>query len=184
MRIRDTELESVKVITPDVYFDDRGYFFEVFQAEKYREIGIQDTFVQDNQSFSKYGTIRGLHYQIGKYAQGKLIHVIQGKILDVAVDIRFGSPTFGKYISIKLSDDNQRFIWIPAGFAHGFSVLSETAIVFYKCTTVYSPKHERGIIYNDPTLAIDWKVADPFVSIKDINNIAFTDLAKDFIYRR
>jgi len=184
MKIENAELEGVKIITPDIYCDDRGYFFEIFQAEKFREIGIEVNFVQDNQSFSKYGTIRGLHYQIGEYAQGKFIHAVQGKILDVVVDIRFGSPTFGKYISIELSGDNQKFIWISAGFAHGFSVLSETAIVFYKCTATYSPAHERGIIYNDPKLAIDWKVSNPLVSEKDTNHPAFDDMQNFFIYNK
>jgi dTDP-4-dehydrorhamnose 3,5-epimerase len=184
MKIEDTALDGVKVILPDVYCDDRGYFFEIFQAKKYREIGIKEDFVQDNQSFSKYATIRGLHYQVGAYAQGKLIHVIKGKILDVVADIRFGSPTFGKYISMELSEENQKFIWIPTGFAHGFSVLSEDALVFYKCTAVYSPDHERGIIYSDPTLAIDWKVTNPLISKKDIIHPAFNQIKKDFIYNR
>ena len=183
MKIEDTAPEGVKVIIPDVYCDDRGYFFEIFQAVKYREIGIEEDFVQDNQSFSKYGTIRGLHYQVGKYAQGKLVHVIKGKILDVAVDIRFGSPTFGKHVSMELSAENPKFIWIPAGFAHGFSILSEDAMVFYKCTAVYSPVHERGIIYNDPALAIDWQVSNPCISEKDNNHPTFNKIKKDFIYK-
>jgi len=183
MKFENTELEGVKIITPDVYCDERGNFFEIFQAEKYREMGMKDNFVQDNQSFSKYRTIRGLHYQVGEYAQGKLIHIIQGKILDVVVDVRFGSPTFGKYISIELSDNDQKFIWIPAGFAHGFSVLSDTATVFYKCTAVYSPSHERGIIYNDQTLSIDWKVVSPHVSEKDNNHPELSEIQKDYIYK-
>lgn len=183
MKIEKTELEGIKIITPAVYRDERGYFFELYQIEKFRDIGINADFVQDNQSFSKYGTIRGLHYQIGDFAQGKLVHVIQGKILDVSVDVRFGSPTFGKHTSIELSESDEKSIWIPTGFAHGFSVLSETTLVFYKCTAVYSPDHERGIIYNDPTLAIDWKVTQPLVSKKDSTHTAFNNIPKDFIYR-
>ena len=183
MRIENTEFEGLKIITPDVFCDDRGYFFEIFQINKFKEMGIPVDFVQDNQSFSKYGTIRGLHYQIGEFAQGKLLHAMQGRILDVVVDIRFGSPTFGKHFSIELSDSNKKFIWIPPGFAHGFSVLSETAIVFYKCTSVYSPKHERGILFNDSQLNIDWKIKDPLVSDNDNKHPTFENLKKDFIYK-
>lgn len=184
MKIESTELEGVKIITPDVYRDDRGYFFEIFHAEKYRKIGIEENFVQDNQSFSKHGTIRGLHYQVGKYAQGKLIHVIVGKILDVVVDIRFGSPTFGKHFSIELTEENKKLSWIPPGFAHGFSVLSKEAIISYKCTAIYSPQDERGIRFNDSDLAIDWKIKNPKVSDKDNNYPMFKEIKKDFIFKQ
>lgn len=182
MKIENTKIEDIKIITPDIFSDGRGYFFEIFQAIKYKKLGIENTFVQDNQSFSKYGTVRGLHYQIGKFAQGKLVHVMQGKILDVAVDIRFGSPTFGKHTSIELSESDKKSVWIPAGFAHGFSVLSKTSIVFYKCTAVYSPSHERGILFNAPELNIDWKIKNPIISEKDKKYSSFKMIEKDFIF--
>ncbi|MCF7815277.1 MAG: dTDP-4-dehydrorhamnose 3,5-epimerase [Candidatus Cloacimonetes bacterium] len=184
MKIENTKIKDLKIITPDIFSDERGYFFEMFHTKKFKEMEIPINFVQDNQSFSKYRTIRGLHYQIGEFAQGKLVHVVQGKILDVAVDIRFSSPTFGKYFSIELSDSNQKFIWIPPGFAHGFSVLSETAVMFYKCTAVYSPTHERGILFNDPDLNIDWKIENPLVSEKDRKNSNFREIEKDFVFRK
>lgn len=184
MKLEDTKLEGVKIIIPDVHCDDRGFFFELYQTEKYREMGIKDVFVQDNQSCSKYGTIRGLHYQINEFAQGKLVHVLLGRILDVIVDIRFGSPTFGHHLSFELIDDDHQLIWIPPGFAHGFSVLSEKAHVFYKCTAFYSPEHERGLLYNDPTLAIDWKVRAQLVSDKDMKHPPFEKIQKDFIYTK
>ncbi len=184
MQIIDTPLKDVKIIIPVIYRDNRGYFSEVFQTEKFKKLGISDNFIQDNQSYSNYGTIRGLHYQVGKNAQGKLIHVIAGKILDVVVDIRFGSPTFGKHFSIELSEENHKMSWIPAGFAHGFSVLSKNAIVFYKCTAIYSPQAERGILYNDSNLAIDWKIENPKVSDKDNNYPMFKEIKKDFIFKQ
>ena len=147
-----------------------------------RKAGIDFSFVQDNISKSKKGTIRGLHYQIGEKAQGKLCKVIYGKVLDVAVDIRFGSPTFGKYFSSELSEENHTQLWIPPGFAHGFSVLSDEAIFSYKCTALYSKEHERAIIFNDPDLNIDWKVKNPIVSEKDFKAPLIKDIQKDFIY--
>lgn len=180
MKIKTKKFDGLKVIIPDVFFDDRGYFFEIFQTNKFKEMGVPINFIQDNQSFSKYGTIRGLHYQIGEFAQGKLINVLQGKILDVALDIRFGSPTFGKHFSMEISDTNHKLIWIPPGFAHGFSVLSDTAHVFYKCTSIYSPKHERGILFDDPELTIDWKIDKPLVSDKDRKLPKIKDIDRDF----
>lgn len=183
MKVKDTPIKGIKIITPEVYFDERGYFFEIFQADKFKQFGIESDFVQDNQSYSKYATIRGLHYQVGEFAQGKLVNIVKGKILDVIVDIRFGSPTFGKHFSIELSNQNQKLIWIPPGFAHGFSVLSESAIVIYKCTAKYSPKHERGIKYNDPKLMIDWRVDNPLVSKKDKVLPALNEIEQNFIYK-
>ena len=136
MKITQTDLKDLIIIEPAVFNDDRGYFFETFHKQKYREIGIHDRFVQDNESKSKKDVIRGLHYQVGDNAQGKLVRVVSGKILDVAVDIRFGSPTFGKYSAVELSEDNKLQLWIPSGFAHGFSVLSEEATVSYKYTKI------------------------------------------------
>ena len=182
MEVLKTELDGLLIIKPKVFGDERGYFFESYNEEVYRNAGINFNFVQDNISKSKKGTIRGLHYQVGDKAQGKLCKVIFGKVLDVAVDIRFGSPTFGKYFSSELSEDNHTQLWIPPGFAHGFSVLSDEAIFSYKCTALYSKQHERAILYNDKQLNIDWKVDDPIVSEKDLKALQFCDIQKDFIY--
>ena len=182
MKVRKTKIPGLLIIKPDIYYDERGYFFESFNEKKYQEIGINQKFVQDNQSKSKKGTIRGLHYQVGKSAQAKLVRVLSGKIIDYAVDIRFGSPTFGEYTEVELSSDNNLQFWIPEGFAHGFCVLEDNTIIFYKCTALYSKKDERGIIYNDTDISIDWKIKNPIVSKKDLNNITFKKIKKDFIY--
>ena len=182
MKFIKTKLDGVLIIEPDVFPDDRGYFFESFSEKKYNENGFEQYFVQDNISKSKIGTIRGLHYQVGESAQGKLCQVILGKVLDAAVDIRFGSPTFGEYVTVELTDENHKQLWMPPGFAHGFSVLSETAIFHYKCTNLYSKKDERSILFNDPDLNIDWQVKDIEVSEKDLKGIRFKDIEKDFIY--
>ena len=182
MKVTQTDLKGLLIIEPDIFADDRGYFFESYNQKKYEEIGIPEIFIQDNQSYSKQNVIRGLHYQVGENAQGKLVRVVSGKILDVAVDIRFGSPTFGKYIAIDLSAEDFRQFWIPAGFAHGFSVLSDEAIVCYQCTNLYSQKNERGIIFNDPDLNIDWKIENPKVSDRDKQHISLKDISRDFIY--
>jgi dTDP-4-dehydrorhamnose 3,5-epimerase len=167
VKIEKTNLEGLRVIWSDVFIDDRGYFYEAFNAAKYEEATGKVEFVQDNISKSKIGTLRGLHFQHGKFAQGKLCHVILGEVLDVAVDIRKSSPTFGKHFSIELSDQNHLQLWIPPGFAHGFSVLSKEAIFHYKCTNFYNKESERTILYNDPLLGINWKVKEPIVSDKD-----------------
>lgn len=182
MEVIKTEIEGLLIIKPKVFGDERGYFFESYNEQSYKLAGIDFNFVQDNISKSKKGTIRGLHYQIGDKAQGKLCKVIYGKVLDVAVDIRFGSPTFGKYFSSELSEENHTQLWIPPGFAHGFSVLSDEAIFAYKCTAAYSKEHERAIIFNDHDLNIDWKVDNPIVSEKDLKAPSFKDISKDFIY--
>ena len=182
MEVIKTEIDGLLVIKPNVFGDERGYFFESYNEESYRNAGIDLSFVQDNISKSKKGTIRGLHYQIGNKAQGKLCKVIYGKVLDVAVDIRFGSPTFGKYFSSELSEENHTQLWIPPGFAHGFSVLSEEAIFSYKCTALYSKEHERSIIFNDSSLNINWKVDSPIVSEKDLKAPLLKDIQKDFIF--
>ncbi|MDP4209953.1 MAG: dTDP-4-dehydrorhamnose 3,5-epimerase [Bacteroidota bacterium] len=158
MKVIATELPGLFIIEPKVFEDDRGYFFESYQEEKLQQQGITTKFVQDNQSKSSYGVIRGLHYQKNPHAQTKLVRVLDGKIYDVAVDIRQGSPTFGKWFGIELSSDNKRQLYIPQGFAHGFSVLSPTAVVMYKCDNLYHPASEGGILYNDPELGIDWKI--------------------------
>lgn len=175
-----TEINGLLVIEPDVYFDDRGYFFESFNKRNLENLGLTYNFVQDNISKSKKGTIRGLHYQVGEFAQGKLCQVLYGEVLDVAVDIRFGSKTFGNYFSIILSGNNHKQFWIPPGFAHGFSVLSEEAIFYYKCTNYYNKNSERAIKFNDSSLNIDWKVEAPLVSPKDLQATLFEKIDKDF----
>lgn len=182
MKIIETKLKGVLEILPDVFSDDRGYFLESFSQQKYSDLKIEK-FVQDNISKSKKGTIRGLHYQVGDNTQGKLCQVMYGKVLDVAVDIRFNSPTFGEYFAVELSEEKHNQIWIPPGFAHGFSVLSDVAIFHYKCTAYYSKDDERAIVYNDPDLGIDWKVLEPNVSEKDLKAISFKEIIKDFLYK-
>ena len=158
MKITDTQIADIKIIEPDIFKDTRGCFFESWNQKKYADAGISCNWVQDNESKSTYGVIRGLHYQLPPYTQAKLLRVVSGKILDVAVDIRKNSPTFGKHIATILSDENKRQLFIPRGFAHGFAVLSESAIVQYKCDNLYMPSHERGIRFDDPTLGIDWQI--------------------------
>jgi dTDP-4-dehydrorhamnose 3,5-epimerase len=182
MKVTPTEIKDVLIIEPDIFHDNRGYFFESYSEKKYAREGIMYRFVQDNISRSAKGALRGLHYQVGDFAQGKLCQVLQGSVIDVAVDIRFGSPTFGKYVSVELSEENHKQIWIPPGFAHGFSVLSEDVIFSYKCTEYYSKQHERCIIFNDSELNIDWKIDEPKVSEKDLQGMPFKNIPKDFIY--
>jgi len=182
IKVTKTEIEGLLIIEPDVFGDDRGYFLECYRKNGYKDLGVEAEFLQDNISKSQKGTIRGLHYQVGDGAQGKLCQVISGKVLDVALDIRFESPTFGKYFSIALSEQNKKQLWIPIGFAHGFSVLSDEAIFSYKCTEYYSKKDERSILYNDPELNIDWKVNIPVVSEKDLKAKLFKDIEKDFSF--
>lgn len=183
MKFEKVFIDDLLVVQPDVFLDERGYFFESFNKEKYVNGGINFSFVQDNISKSKKGTVRGLHYQVGEFSQGKLCSVIAGKVLDIAVDIRFGSPTFGKYYSVELSEENKLQLWIPSGFAHGFSVLSEEAIFSYKCTNLYNKQAERSILYNDEILKIDWQVETPIVSPKDLLAKKFSGIEKDFIYQ-
>lgn len=179
MEFQNTPLSDLVVIQPKVMSDERGFFFESFSEERYEKIcGVR--FIQDNVSESVKNTIRGLHYQVGEFAQGKLCQVLSGTVIDVAVDVRFGSPTFGQYFSVELSSSNNKQLWIPPGFAHGFSVLSEKAIFHYKCSAFYSKAHERSIRFNDSFLKIDWKVNNPVVSPKDLLAPIFTDIQKDF----
>jgi dTDP-4-dehydrorhamnose 3,5-epimerase len=177
MKVETTQIKDLLILMPEVFGDNRGYFFESFSNKKYEEIGIKEKFVQDNISKSTQNTVRGLHLQIGVKAQGKLCQVLYGRVLDVAVDVRSGSGTFGKYFSIELSEENHLQLWIPKGFAHGFSVLSDEAIFSYKCTEYYDKASERSIIFNDPKLAIDWKVDRPIVSDKDLKALTFTQFA-------
>ncbi len=183
MKTEKTKIDGLLIIYPSVFVDERGFFFEDYQKERYTAAGLDVEFVQDNISKSVKGTVRGLHYQVGDFAQGKLCEVIFGKVLDVAVDIRFGSPTFGQYVSVELSDENHKQFWLPPGFAHGFSVLSDEAIFHYKVTNYYSKKDERAIIYNDKDLAINWMTNNPVVSKKDLQAINFSEIDNDFIYQ-
>jgi dTDP-4-dehydrorhamnose 3,5-epimerase len=170
------------IIYPDVYSDSRGFFYESYNHSRYQPFKIPENFVQDNISKSKKGTIRGLHYQIGAYAQGKLCQVVYGKVLDVAVDLRKNSPTFGKYASAELSDENHCQIWIPVGFAHGFSVLSEEVIFHYKCTQYYSKEHERALYYADEDINIYWSVDNPIVSDKDKSAKRLKELGNENLF--
>jgi dTDP-4-dehydrorhamnose 3,5-epimerase len=160
------DLEGIVLVKPDVYGDARGFFLETYHAEKYRNGGIPDPFVQDNHSYSVHGTLRGLHAQL-RHPQGKLVRAIVGEIFDVAVDARPGSPTFGKWVSAVLSSENHYQLYVPPGFVHGFVVLSETAHVQYKCTDFYNKDDEIGVLWNDPDLGIEWPVADPLLNDRD-----------------
>lgn len=178
MTIEKTFIQNLVVITPRVFEDSRGYFFEAYNQAKFQENGIEYQFIQDNQSFSKRGVIRGLHLQINPFAQAKLVRVLEGEILDVAVDLRKDSPTYGQHFSVLLSAENKKQLMVPHGFAHGFSVLSETASVMYKVDQLYHKDSERGIRFDDPTLAIDWQLnADEvIVSDKDLILPSFNDI--------
>ncbi len=182
MPFTETGFEGLLVFEPRVFADNRGYFFEAYNEAVFHEAGVTYRFVQDNQSASTYGVIRGLHYQLQPHAQCKLVRVIEGSILDVAVDIRRHSPTFGKHFSIELSAENKKQLLIPHGFAHGFSVLSPKAAVMYKCDALYHKESEGGIIYNDPDLAIDWQVPAEaaIISEKDIALPRFKDCINNF----
>ena len=185
MRILKTDIEGVLIIEPRLFEDERGYFFEAFSERKFAELtGIETRFVQDNESRSAVGVVRGLHFQLPPFAQSKLVRAVRGAILDVAVDIRRGSPTFGKHIAVELSEHNHRQLFIPRGFAHGFSVLEGDAIVEYKCDNYYAPEAEGAIRWDDATLAIDWKVADSevVVSAKDKANPLFEECERLFDY--
>ena len=166
MKVTRTAIPEVLILEPKVFGDDRGFFLESFSARRYAEAGITLPFVQDNISRSVKGTLRGLHLQ-EPTGQGKLVSCLQGVVYDVAVDVRRGSPTFGKWVGVELSDRDHRQFWVPPGFAHGFCVVSETANFYYKCTDYYAPENERGVAWDDPDLAIDWPVKNPILSKKD-----------------
>lgn len=170
-----TSLPGVVILEPRVFGDERGFFLESYNEHAFAELGIKERFVQDNHSSSRRNVLRGLHYQI-KQAQGKLVRAVEGEILDVAVDVRRSSPTFGRWEAVRLSGENKRMLWIPAGFAHGFLVISEKAQVLYKATDYYAPEHERTLMWNDPDLKIDWKLeGDPIVSAKDQRGMTLRD---------
>ncbi len=182
MKVIKTNLQGLVIIEPRVFEDERGYFFESYQKERYQENGINCVFVQDNESRSEKGVVRGLHYQLEPYSQSKLVRIIKGAVLDVAVDIRKNSPTFGEWYSIELSDKNKKQLFIPKGFAHGFSVLSEEAVLTYKCDNYYNWEAERGIIYNDHKLNINWQVpgAEMILSEKDQKFSSFEEAEINF----
>ncbi len=185
MNFIQTKLPEVLIIEPKVFFDDRGYFFESYRHDKLEEaIGHKIDFIQDNESKSSYGVLRGLHYQLPPFAQSKLVRVIKGSILDIAVDIRKGSPTFGKYVAAELSEENKRMMFIPRGFAHGFAVLSDEAILAYKVDNYYSKESDRGIAFDDPALAIDLQIESDAVllSAKDRAQPLLADVDKIFDY--
>ena len=172
MPILDTPIEGLKIFEPKVFGDDRGYFFESYNFKTFKEAGIPASFVQDNQSRSVFGVLRGLHYQVPPFAQAKLVRVMEGKVLDVVVDIRPNSKTYGEWFSIVLSAENKKQLFIPRGFAHGFLVLSETAEFFYKCDNFYSKESEGCILYNDPKLKIDWQIDMKKVLLSEKDKLA------------
>jgi len=182
MKVETTGFEGLVVITPSVFADERGYFFESYNSASHLKSGLDYHWVQDNQSHSKHGVIRGMHFQKAPFAQTKLVRALQGEILDVVVDLRKGEPTFGKVFSILLSADNKKQLLVPKGFAHGFSVLSSSADVMYKCDGLYNKQSESGLIFNDPALKIDWKLSaeEMIVSEKDLVLPTFDNLDANF----
>lgn len=186
MKIIETPIPGLLIIEPRVFADERGYFFESFSETKFAENGLISRFVQDNESKSHYGVIRGLHYQLAPYAQTKLIRVVRGTVYDVAVDLRAGSPTFGQWYGLIVSASNKKQFYIPKGFAHGFSVLSEYAIFSYKCDEFYNPKAERGIRYDDPALNIDWRLPAELSVISDKDKVhpALADAEMNFKFEK
>lgn len=182
MTIKITEqlLPGVLLIEPRVFEDSRGFFLETFHRRKYADAGMDREFPQDNHSHSRRGVLRGLHYQL-RYPQGKLIYVVGGEIFDVAVDIRQGAPTFGQWVGTILSAGNKRQLYVPGGFAHGFCVLSETADVIYKCTDLYAPEDEYGVLWSDPTMGIQWPLETPVLSEKDLRHPQLKDIPADLL---
>lgn len=180
MQIRETSIAGLVEIIPRVFQDDRGFFFESYNEELFKKLGLPTNFVQDNQSFSIKGVVRGLHFQNAPFAQGKLVRVISGRVLDVAVDIRPESPTFGKHEVFELRSDTNNMAYVPEGFAHGFVAL-EDSVFSYKCTNIYNKGAESGLLWNDPDLGIDWGVADPIVSEKDIILPTFKTLFEKYV---
>lgn len=181
----ETSIPGVWIIEPNVFNDTRGYFFEAYKAHEFEQFIGKVNFIQENQSCSSLGVLRGLHYQLNPYSQAKLVHVIQGAVLDVAVDLRKGSPTYGKHVAVELSEENKRQLYIPRGFAHGFLVLSEKVVFTYKVDNPYTPTHERGIRFDDEALGIDWKIKDKttlLLSDKDKQAPLFADAENNFAY--
>ena len=167
MKVTGTEIEGVKIVEPQVFGDARGYFVEQYNAARYKAAGITADFVQDNESLSHKGVVRGLHWQAGAHCQAKLVRVIRGSVWDVAVDIRKGSPTFGKHVSVVLTGENKRQFYIPRGFAHGFIVLEDDTLFSYKCDNLYCPEADRGMLFSDPALGIEWPEVDAKIELSD-----------------
>lgn len=182
MKILPTEIPDVIVIEPDVFGDERGFFMESWNRQRYRDAGITDDFVQDNFSLSRRGILRGMHFQNPK-AQGKLVSALQGEVLDVAVDLRTASPTFKRWVAVVLSSENKRQMFVPPGFAHGFLVLSETALFHYKCTELYARAHERSFRWDDPEIGIAWPVREPVLSERDKRAPLFRDLPREQLFQ-
>ena len=182
MKFKETKISDLIIIEPTVFGDNRGYFFESYNQKKFEEIVSKTSFIQDNESKSTKGVLRGLHFQKPPFAQAKLVRCIEGRVVDVAVDIRKGSPTFGMHVSVELSSENKRQLFVPRGFAHGFAVLSETAIFAYKVDNIYAPEYDSGIKYNDKDLNINWSLAENEIqlSLKDNNLSFFKDLDSPF----
>ncbi len=186
MQVLPTEIPGLLIIEPDVFSDQRGYFFESYNQKKYQENGIGATFVQDNISSSVRGVIRGLHYQLAPYAQAKLIQVLKGAVIDVAVDLREGSPTFGQHMAVEISEENKRQFYVPEGFAHGFAVISDEVLFSYKCDNYYNKEAERGISYNDPELKINWQISadDIIISPKDQALPSLKEAERNFAFEK
>ncbi len=180
MKIIKTKIEGLLIIEPRIFEDERGCFFESWSKAAFKNAGLDIDFVQDNQSCSSKGVVRGLHFQNPPFAQGKLVRVIQGAVLDVAVDIRKNSPTYGKYVSVILSGENKTMFWIPPGFAHGFSTLEDNTMFSYKCSGIYNKESEGSLMWNDTDLNIDWQIKNPIISEKDQNSELFTNFKTQF----
>jgi len=178
--IEQPQISGLKVLQPNVFHDERGYFYESYNYETFKNLGISAVFVQDNQSYSKKNVIRGLHLQVPPFAQAKLVRVIQGAVLDVAVDLRKESPTYGQHFSVLLSKENQLQFYIPVGFAHGFAVLEDHTIFAYKCSNIYHKDSERSILFNDKDLNINWNIENPIVANKDLQAAYFKDFISPF----
>ena len=182
MEVIKTEIEGVVIIEPRIFKDDRGYFYESFSQREFEEKVCRTTFVQDNQSKSSYGVVRGLHFQKPPYSQSKLVRCIKGAVLDIAVDIRKGSPTFGKYVAVELTEDNHRQFFVPRGFAHGFAVLSDEAVFQYKCDNFYNKESEGSVAWNDPELAIDWRIPAEKVLLSEKDKQSKTISDADYLF--
>lgn len=178
MQVTQTAIEGVLLIEPKVFGDARGFFIETWARERYAQAGVKGEFVQDNMSRSRRGALRGMHLQ-HPHGQGKLVSVVDGEVFDVAIDVRVGSPTFGRWVGYALSADNHRQLWIPPGFAHGFCVTSETALFAYKCTDTYHPEAELGVLWNDPEINVEWPIKDPILSDKDARYPKLSEIARD-----
>jgi dTDP-4-dehydrorhamnose 3,5-epimerase len=180
MEVSYFDIEGLALIKPRIFSDDRGYFYESFNQAAFQKAGLETGFIQDNQSLSKKGVLRGLHFQNPPYAQGKLVRVTQGAVIDIAVDIRKSSSTYGKYVKVELSGENKLMLWIPPGFAHGFITLEDDTMFLYKCTNLYHKESESGIIWNDAELNIEWGIKDPLVSSKDLELSSFSNCDNRF----